>query len=65
MPSKWLIAFRAAEPCFPPNPRANSAISANSLSAASKGEDFRQFRPAEPHADGALPIVPIAVSRRS
>ena len=30
MPSKWLTAFRAAEPHFPLNPRANSANSADS-----------------------------------
>ena len=36
MPSKWLTAFRNAEPHFPLNPRANSADSANSRAASER-----------------------------
>jgi hypothetical protein len=63
MPSKWLTAFRATEPCFPQSPVANSANSANRSSAAPKSEDFRQFRPGEPHGDGALPIAANSANR--
>jgi hypothetical protein len=56
MPSKWLTAFRAAEPRFSLHPHANSAASADSSTAAPDSEAFRQSRPAEPHADPAVPI---------